>query len=109
MDNTQFGALLTVIGTLLTALIGMIRWSVNRLASALDLNTASHLETAKAMGVMSTKLDFVYGAAREVKDEITGNHEKADLEDETPVDRPPKPQGPQGQYFIGKQRKQTKG
>lgn len=68
MTDVQFGALLAVLGTIGASIVGIIKWSVTRLTSALDGNTTAHLKSVEAMTVMSTKLDFVYNASREVKD-----------------------------------------
>jgi hypothetical protein len=68
MTDGQFGALLSVIGTIGASIVGIIKWSVTRLTAALDGNTAAHLKSVEAMTVMSTKLDFVYNASKDVKD-----------------------------------------
>jgi len=89
MSDGQFAALMTVLGGIGTSIVAIIKWSVTRLTVALDGNTAAHLKSVEAMTVMSTKLDFVYNASREVKDfvveERSGVHEVTEVGKKTPT------------------------
>lgn len=68
MTDIQFGALLTVLASIGASIVGIIKWSVTRLTTALDGNTSAHLKSVESMTVMSTKLDFVYQQVGAVKD-----------------------------------------
>lgn len=67
----MFGALLTVLGTIGTALVATIRWAVTRITKALDDNSAAHNENAKQMAILSTKIDHVYQASERVREFVT--------------------------------------
>jgi len=71
MSDGQFAALMTVLGAIGTSIVAIIKWSVTRLTVALDGNTSAHLRSVEAMTIMSTKLDFVYNASRDVRDFVT--------------------------------------
>ena len=93
MTDTQFGALMAAITGFAASLVATLRWAVNRLTKALDTNSESHLKSAEAMAVMSTKLDFVYGATAKVQEfvqeERSGVHDAA-YEESAPVQIPGK-------------------
>lgn len=82
MGDGQFTALLSVLGAIGASIVGIIKWSVNRLTVALDGNTAAHLKSVEAMTIMSTKLDFVYNASREVKEFVA--EERSGVHDTPP-------------------------
>ena len=72
MSDAQFGVLISALVTVLGSLIGMLRWSVNRITKALDDNTSSNLEDSKAkialaekLAVFATKLDSVTSFVQE--------------------------------------------
>lgn len=79
MTDAQFGVLISTLVAFGGGLVGVIKWSVSRLTSALDNNTKAHLDSVKAMTEMSTKLDFVYRATGKVEDfikeEISQNYD----------------------------------
>lgn len=97
MTDAQFTILVSVIGSGLAGLIGIVKWAVTRLSSALDNNTAAHLKSVEEMTRMSTKLDFVYQATGRVDDfvreEISGAVSVEVPQDDTPVDKPMRPPG----------------
>lgn len=66
MSDAQFGILIATLGTFLSGLIGMLKWSATRITKAIDDNTTSNLRDADAkvklaeqMAVLSTKIDGV--------------------------------------------------
>ena len=79
MEDWQFKILIGTITVGLGGIAAAIKWSVTTLTGSLDRNTAAHLESVKAMTVMSTKLDFVYNVTGKVEDfikeERSGVHE----------------------------------
>lgn len=79
MTDAQFGVLISTLLAFGGGLVGVIKWSVSRLTTALDSNTKAHLDSVKAMAEMSTKLDFVYRATGKVDDfireEISQNYD----------------------------------
>lgn len=77
MTDAQLVALLGCLGTVGTALVGMLRWAALRITKALDDNTQSNKEDADAkvklafeMARLSTKIDDV---ARWVEDHTPVN------------------------------------
>jgi len=80
MEDGQLAAILSVLGAIGASIVGIIRWSVNRLTLALDGNTTAHLKSVEAMTVMSTKLDFVYQQVGAVKDFVV--EERSGVHDE---------------------------
>ncbi len=97
MSDSQFGALITVLVTFLTGLIGMLKWAAGRLVKALDDNTAAGMRDTEAkiklaseLAVFSTKIDHVTDF----------------VEKHTPVQGVPvSPQrAPSGLYHIPKQK-----
>jgi len=101
MTDGQLAALLSVLSAIGASIVAILKWSVTRLTAALDTNTQAHLKSVEKMTEVSTKMDFVYEASREVKDFVTeersGVHEAP-----TPVEiRPrkhPRAQSPVGLY-----------
>lgn len=72
MTDNQFYVLITVIGAGLAGIGAAIRFSVGRVVSALDLNSANMLENTKSNAVLTTKIDgiaqFVQGRSRSPTD-----------------------------------------
>lgn len=64
MDNTQFAALLGVIGTGLTLLGAALRWSAGRIVKALDDNTSASIQWATAAAVLAAKVEDVHAFVR---------------------------------------------
>lgn len=88
MTDTQFYVLITVLGTGLAGVGAAIRFSVNRVVKALDLNSTAMLDNTKSNAILTTKIEtiagYVQGRSRvssEVKEfireEISGVHEAA--------------------------------
>lgn len=79
MTDAQFGVLISTLLAFGGGLVGVIKWSVSRLTTALDNNTKAHLDSVKSMTEMSTKLDFVYNATGRVdefvREEISQNYD----------------------------------
>ncbi len=95
MTDAQFGILIAALGSFGAALVGTIRWAVNRITKSLDDNTTSHLNSAIQMASLIKSVEFSYQASRDVKDfmveERSGVHDVIiGPEDPTP---PPRDQG----------------
>lgn len=82
MSDGQFAALLSVLATIGASIVGILKWAVTRLTTALDENTKAHLNSVTKLTEVSTKMDFVYNASREVRDFVT--EERSGVH-ETPV------------------------
>lgn len=106
MTDGQLAALLSVLSAIGASLVAVVKWSVTRLTTALDSNTNAHLESVKKMTEVSTKMDFVYQASRDVRDFVT--EERSGVHDaptpvETPKRRAATPR--EGLYSYGPKRK----
>jgi hypothetical protein len=105
MTDNQFYALITVLGAGLAGIGAAIRFSVGRVVSALDQNSAVMLKNTESNAILSTKIDAIAGyvqsrsrvpsAVKElIREEVSAAHEAADVEstdDSTPPEGTRKP------------------
>jgi len=100
MTDGQLAALLSVLSAIGASIVAVLKWAVGRLTNALDTNTKAHLDSVAKLTEVSTKMDFVYSASREVKDFVTeersGVHEAP-----TPVEIPNPRKHPRAQSPVG--------
>ena len=98
MTDNQFYALLGILATGLAGIGAAIRWSVSRVTTAMERNTAAMIENTKSNAVLSTKIDAISGYVErteqrsrssvpsnvkefvraEIHEEISGVHESID-------------------------------